>query len=75
MKAQALSGLERSTEVLKEFLYCLALNPECNSVKKKHRRCDFLQMTLCFKSYLQPLCPCRVNLACKINKKHNSQYS
>lgn len=35
MKALALSGLGRSKEVLKEFLYCLALNPECNSVKKE----------------------------------------
>ncbi|XP_024599739.1 LON peptidase N-terminal domain and RING finger protein 2 [Neophocaena asiaeorientalis asiaeorientalis] len=35
VKALALSGLGRSKEVLKEFLYCLALNPECNSVKKE----------------------------------------
>ncbi|XP_072597627.1 LON peptidase N-terminal domain and RING finger protein 2 isoform X2 [Vulpes vulpes] len=35
VKAQALSALGRSKEVLKEFLYCLALNPECNSVKKE----------------------------------------
>ncbi|XP_037383864.1 LON peptidase N-terminal domain and RING finger protein 2 isoform X1 [Talpa occidentalis] len=35
VKAQALSGLGRSKEVLKEFLYCLALNPECNSMKKE----------------------------------------
>ncbi|XP_077912935.1 LON peptidase N-terminal domain and RING finger protein 2 isoform X2 [Halichoerus grypus] len=38
MKAQALSGLGRSKEVLKEFLYCLALNPECNSVKKEAQK-------------------------------------
>ncbi|KAI5931648.1 LON peptidase N-terminal domain and RING finger protein 2 [Manis javanica] len=38
VKAQALSGLERSTEVLKEFLHCLALNPECNSVKKEAQK-------------------------------------
>ncbi|XP_062934381.1 LON peptidase N-terminal domain and RING finger protein 2 [Cynocephalus volans] len=35
IKAQALSGLGRSKEVLKEFLYCLALNPECCAVKKE----------------------------------------
>lgn len=34
MKARALSGLGRSKEVLTEFLYCLALNPECSAVKK-----------------------------------------
>uniref|UniRef100_F7CKJ7 LON peptidase N-terminal domain and ring finger 2 n=1 Tax=Equus caballus TaxID=9796 RepID=F7CKJ7_HORSE len=33
-KTQALSGLGRSKEVLMEFLYCLALNPECSAVKK-----------------------------------------
>ncbi|XP_004400172.1 PREDICTED: LON peptidase N-terminal domain and RING finger protein 2 [Odobenus rosmarus divergens] len=38
MKAQALSGLGRSKEVLKEFLYCLALNPECNLVKKEAQK-------------------------------------
>ncbi|XP_044119604.1 LON peptidase N-terminal domain and RING finger protein 2 isoform X2 [Neovison vison] len=38
MKAQALSGLGRSKEALKEFLYCLALNPECNSVKKEAQK-------------------------------------
>ncbi|KAK2490114.1 hypothetical protein MC885_017583 [Smutsia gigantea] len=38
VKAQALSGLGRSKEVLKEFLYCLALNPECNSVKKEAQK-------------------------------------
>lgn len=34
VKAQALSGLGRSKETWREFLYCLALNLECNSVKK-----------------------------------------
>ncbi|XP_057599631.1 LON peptidase N-terminal domain and RING finger protein 2 [Hippopotamus amphibius kiboko] len=38
VKALALSGLGRSKEVLKEFLYCLALNPECNSVKKEAQK-------------------------------------
>ncbi|XP_014647081.1 PREDICTED: LON peptidase N-terminal domain and RING finger protein 2 [Ceratotherium simum simum] len=38
VKAQALSGLGRSQEVLREFLYCLALNPECNSVKKEAQK-------------------------------------
>lgn len=38
MKAQAFSGLGRSKKVLKEFLYCLALNPECNSVKKEAQK-------------------------------------
>ncbi|XP_012497323.1 PREDICTED: LON peptidase N-terminal domain and RING finger protein 2 [Propithecus coquereli] len=44
LKAQALSGLGRSKEVLKEFLYCLALNPECNSVKKEAQKvmCEVL---------------------------------
>ncbi|XP_019309522.1 LON peptidase N-terminal domain and RING finger protein 2 isoform X1 [Panthera pardus] len=44
VKAQALSGLGRSKEVLKEFLYCLALNPECNSVKKEAQKvmCEVL---------------------------------
>ncbi|XP_073906460.1 LON peptidase N-terminal domain and RING finger protein 2 isoform X3 [Castor canadensis] len=38
LKAQALSGLGRSKEVLKEFIYCLALNPECNSAKKETQK-------------------------------------
>ncbi|KAM5253176.1 LOW QUALITY PROTEIN: LON peptidase N-terminal domain and RING finger protein 2 [Hipposideros larvatus] len=38
VKAQALSGLGRSKEVLKEFLCCLILNPECNSVKKEAQK-------------------------------------
>nr|XP_017819586.3 LON peptidase N-terminal domain and RING finger protein 2 [Callithrix jacchus] len=44
VKAQALSGLGRSKEVLKEFLYCLALNPECNAVKKEAQKvmCEVL---------------------------------
>uniref|UniRef100_A0A8C3TDE6 LON peptidase N-terminal domain and ring finger 2 n=1 Tax=Chelydra serpentina TaxID=8475 RepID=A0A8C3TDE6_CHESE len=32
VKAQALSGLGRTEEALKEFLYCVALNPEWNTV-------------------------------------------
>lgn len=44
VKAQALSGLGRTKEVLKEFLYCLALNPECNAVKKEAQKvmCEVL---------------------------------
>ncbi|XP_011753708.2 LON peptidase N-terminal domain and RING finger protein 2 [Macaca nemestrina] len=44
VKAQALSGLGRSKEVLKQFLYCLALNPECNSMKKEAQKvmCEVL---------------------------------
>ncbi|XP_048208358.1 LON peptidase N-terminal domain and RING finger protein 2 isoform X2 [Perognathus longimembris pacificus] len=38
LKAQALAGLGRSKEVLKEFIYCLALNPECNSAKKETQK-------------------------------------
>uniref|UniRef100_H0WNH1 LON peptidase N-terminal domain and ring finger 2 n=1 Tax=Otolemur garnettii TaxID=30611 RepID=H0WNH1_OTOGA len=38
VKAQALSGLGRSKEVLKEFLYCLALNPECHAAKKETQK-------------------------------------
>lgn len=38
VKALALSGLGRSKEVLKEFLYCLALNPESNPVKKEAQK-------------------------------------
>uniref|UniRef100_A0A452EUL3 LON peptidase N-terminal domain and ring finger 2 n=1 Tax=Capra hircus TaxID=9925 RepID=A0A452EUL3_CAPHI len=34
VKAQALSGLGRSKETWREFLCCLALHLECNSVKK-----------------------------------------
>ncbi|KAB0365548.1 hypothetical protein FD754_009704, partial [Muntiacus muntjak] len=41
VKAQALSGLGRSKEMLKEFLYCLALNPKCNSVKKEAQKVFF----------------------------------
>uniref|UniRef100_A0A8C6QHR1 LON peptidase N-terminal domain and ring finger 2 n=2 Tax=Nannospalax galili TaxID=1026970 RepID=A0A8C6QHR1_NANGA len=42
IKAQILSELGRSKEVLKEFIYCLALNPECNSAKKETQKaiCD-----------------------------------
>ncbi|XP_051008708.1 LON peptidase N-terminal domain and RING finger protein 2 [Acomys russatus] len=38
IKAQILSRLGRSKEVLKEFIYCLALNPECNSAKKETQK-------------------------------------
>ncbi|XP_028631351.1 LON peptidase N-terminal domain and RING finger protein 2 [Grammomys surdaster] len=38
IKAQILSGLGRSKEVLKEFIYCLALNPECNSARKETQK-------------------------------------
>lgn len=38
IKAQILSGLGRSKEVLKEFIYCLALNPDCNSAKKETQK-------------------------------------
>lgn len=38
VKAEALSGLGRSKETLREFLYCLALNLECNSVKKEAQK-------------------------------------
>lgn len=38
IKAQILSGLGRNKEVLKEFIYCLALNPECNSAKKETQK-------------------------------------
>ncbi|XP_006980487.3 LON peptidase N-terminal domain and RING finger protein 2 [Peromyscus maniculatus bairdii] len=38
IKAQILSGLGRSKEVLKEFIYCLALNPECSSAKKETQK-------------------------------------
>ncbi|KAK7828458.1 hypothetical protein U0070_008967 [Myodes glareolus] len=38
VKAQILSGLGRSKEVLKEFIYCLALNPECNSARKETQK-------------------------------------
>uniref|UniRef100_A0A8D0RD23 LON peptidase N-terminal domain and ring finger 2 n=1 Tax=Sus scrofa TaxID=9823 RepID=A0A8D0RD23_PIG len=38
VKALALSGLGRSKEVLRAFLYCLALNPESHSVKKEAQK-------------------------------------
>ncbi|CAO2607932.1 LON peptidase N-terminal domain and RING finger protein 2 [Lemmus lemmus] len=38
IKAQILSGLGRSKEVLKEFVYCLALNPECRSAKRETQK-------------------------------------
>lgn len=51
IKAQILSGLGRSKEVLKEFIYCLALNPECSSAKKETQKVwalvkDFLLQAL-----------------------------
>uniref|UniRef100_A0A8C6YD54 LON peptidase N-terminal domain and ring finger 2 n=1 Tax=Naja naja TaxID=35670 RepID=A0A8C6YD54_NAJNA len=38
VKAQALSGLGRIEEALKEFLYCVALNPEWNSMKMEAQK-------------------------------------
>ncbi|NXY87421.1 LONF2 protein, partial [Alcedo cyanopectus] len=38
VKAKALSGLERTEEALKEFLYCVALNPEWSSMKKEAQK-------------------------------------
>ncbi|XP_072850588.2 LON peptidase N-terminal domain and RING finger protein 2 [Pogona vitticeps] len=42
VKAQALSGLGRTEEALKEFLYCVALNPQWNSMKMEAQKimCD-----------------------------------
>ncbi|XP_042314663.1 LON peptidase N-terminal domain and RING finger protein 2 [Sceloporus undulatus] len=42
VKAQALSGLGRIEEALKEFLYCVALNPEWSSMKLEAQKimCD-----------------------------------
>ncbi|OCT95298.1 LON peptidase N-terminal domain and RING finger protein 2 [Xenopus laevis] len=44
VKAQALSGLGRTEEALKEFLYCVALNPEWSSMKIEAQKiiCDML---------------------------------
>ncbi|XP_018418544.1 PREDICTED: LON peptidase N-terminal domain and RING finger protein 2 [Nanorana parkeri] len=44
VKAQALSGLGRMEESLKEFLYCVALNPEWSSVKTEAQKlmCEML---------------------------------
>uniref|UniRef100_A0A8C5UK23 LON peptidase N-terminal domain and ring finger 2 n=1 Tax=Microcebus murinus TaxID=30608 RepID=A0A8C5UK23_MICMU len=72
VKAQALSGLGRSKEVLKEFLYCLALNPECNSVKKEAQKvmCEVLfpasenvhqNLASSIQSKLQAQCQSHVN--------------
>ncbi|XP_057607396.1 LON peptidase N-terminal domain and RING finger protein 2 [Chionomys nivalis] len=38
IKAQILSGLGRSKEGLKEFIYCLALNPGCKSARKETQK-------------------------------------
>ncbi|KFP54729.1 LON peptidase N-terminal domain and RING finger protein 2, partial [Cathartes aura] len=38
VKAKALSGLERTEDALKEFLYCVALNPEWSSMKKEAQK-------------------------------------
>ncbi|XP_067419660.1 LON peptidase N-terminal domain and RING finger protein 2 isoform X2 [Emydura macquarii macquarii] len=38
VKAQALSGLGRTEEALKEFLYCVALNPEWSLMKKEAQK-------------------------------------
>ncbi|XP_071457365.1 LON peptidase N-terminal domain and RING finger protein 2 [Marmota flaviventris] len=38
IKAQALCALGRSEEVLKEYLYCLALNPDCSTMKKEAQK-------------------------------------
>ncbi|XP_062982337.1 LON peptidase N-terminal domain and RING finger protein 2 [Elgaria multicarinata webbii] len=38
VKAQALSGLGRIEEALKEFLYCVALNPEWSSMKMEAQK-------------------------------------
>lgn len=44
VRAQALSGLGRMEESLKEFLYCVALNPEWSSVKSEAQKlmCEML---------------------------------
>ncbi|KAM9319410.1 LON peptidase N-terminal domain and RING finger protein 2 [Gastrophryne carolinensis] len=44
VKAQALSGLGRTEEALKEFLYCVALNPEWSLVKTQAQKlmCEML---------------------------------
>ncbi|KAM3935496.1 LON peptidase N-terminal domain and RING finger protein 2 [Leptodactylus fuscus] len=44
VKAQALSGLGSTEESLKEFLYCVALNPEWRSVKVEAQKlmCEML---------------------------------
>ncbi|XP_028904080.1 LON peptidase N-terminal domain and RING finger protein 2 isoform X1 [Ornithorhynchus anatinus] len=38
VKAQALSGLGRTEEALKEFLYCVALNPDWSLTKKEAQK-------------------------------------
>ncbi|XP_019379393.1 PREDICTED: LON peptidase N-terminal domain and RING finger protein 2, partial [Gavialis gangeticus] len=38
VKAKALYGLGRTEEALKEFLYCVALNPEWSSMKKEAQK-------------------------------------
>ncbi|XP_078514144.1 LON peptidase N-terminal domain and RING finger protein 2 isoform X2 [Lissotriton helveticus] len=38
LKAQALSGLGRTEEALKEYLYCIALNPDMCEMKKEAQK-------------------------------------
>ncbi|KAG8451872.1 hypothetical protein GDO86_003899 [Hymenochirus boettgeri] len=47
IKAKALSELGRTDEALKEFLYCVALNPEWSSMKTEAQKilCDMLLPT------------------------------
>ncbi|KAM4797084.1 LON peptidase N-terminal domain and RING finger protein 2 isoform 2-T2 [Rhinophrynus dorsalis] len=45
VKAQALSGLGRTEEALKEFLYCVALNPEWSSVKTEAQKDSVFRLT------------------------------
>ncbi|PKU36211.1 lon peptidase n-terminal domain and ring finger protein 2 [Limosa lapponica baueri] len=45
VKAKALSGLERTEEALKEFLYCVALNPEWSSMKKEAQKDTVFRLT------------------------------
>uniref|UniRef100_A0A8C8S537 LON peptidase N-terminal domain and ring finger 2 n=1 Tax=Pelusios castaneus TaxID=367368 RepID=A0A8C8S537_9SAUR len=42
VKAQALSGLGRTEEALKEFLYCVALNPDWSLMKKEAQKVHHL---------------------------------
>ncbi|XP_043848803.1 LON peptidase N-terminal domain and RING finger protein 2 isoform X3 [Dromiciops gliroides] len=43
VKAQALSGLGRTEEALKEFLYCVALNPGRGIIKKEAQKDSLFQ--------------------------------
>lgn len=79
VKAQILSGLGRSKEVLKEFIYCLALNPECNSARKETQKVcvlvnDFLlQVLTCGVMSCQEPLPVRATRV--ISYAHNSAVS